>query len=184
MTDINRTRQDGTAPDRQQGPLAGETPPRDRTAPGTRDPRHEPGNQVPGAGAPLGGDPLAGPGPDEGVGRHRDDHRAPHRDSHFEPRHDLEGPAHGARSDLVAHEAREDLEGRLRHAVAAFVDEPRASVEEADHVLEDLTTRLTESLAGRRSALRTTWQDSKEDTEQLRLALRDYRETAERLLSL
>ncbi|MFI7384965.1 hypothetical protein [Streptomyces sp. NPDC049813] len=91
---------------------------------------------------------------------------------------------HGPNSALVAPDTRDDLAGRLKHAVAGFVDQPRAAVEEADHVLEDLTTRLTETLAGRRKTLRTSWQENEEDTERLRLALRDYRETAERLLSL
>ncbi|WP_425834433.1 hypothetical protein [Streptomyces fractus] len=94
------------------------------------------------------------------------------------------GTRAGRRSDLVPAGEREALEGRLRHALTGFVDEPRAAVEEADHVLEDLTARLTETLAGHRRTLRTTWQGSTEDTERLRLALRDYRETAERLLSL
>ncbi|MET9494606.1 hypothetical protein [Streptomyces sp. NPDC006552] len=106
--------------------------------------------------------------------------------------HDGSGPhgpggtreAHGPNSALVAPDTREDLEGRLKHAVAGFVDQPRAAVEEADHVLEDLTAKLTETLAGRRRTLRTSWEESEEDTERLRLALRDYRETAERLLSL
>lgn len=93
-------------------------------------------------------------------------------------------PARERRGDLVPTGEREELEGRLRHALTGFVDEPRASVEEADHVLEDLTARLTETLASHRRTLRTTWQGSTEDTERLRLALRDYRETTERLLKL
>lgn len=93
-------------------------------------------------------------------------------------------PARGRRSELMPEGEREELQGRLRHALAGFVDEPRAAVEEADHVLEDLTARLTETLAGHRRTLRTSWQGSTEDTEQLRLALRDYRETAERLLRI
>ncbi|MEV5610435.1 hypothetical protein [Streptomyces sp. NPDC052225] len=96
------------------------------------------------------------------------------------------GPGHasGTRSEIVPTDARAELEGRLRHAVTGFVDGPRAAVEEADHVLEDLTARLAETLAGRRRTLRTSWQESTDDTEQLRIALRDYRETAERLLKL
>ncbi|WP_327663556.1 MULTISPECIES: hypothetical protein [unclassified Streptomyces] len=98
------------------------------------------------------------------------------------------GPEHGTRAGrrygLVPAGERDELEGRLRHALTGFVDEPRASVEEADHVLEDLTARLAETLAGHRRTLRTSWQGSPDDTEQLRQALRDYRETAERLLSL
>ncbi|MGD6745738.1 hypothetical protein ACOKM3_28385 [Streptomyces sp. BH106] len=94
------------------------------------------------------------------------------------------GTRAGRRYGLVPAGERDAIEGRLRHALTGFVDEPRAAVEEADHVLEDLTARLTETLAGHRRTLRTSWQGSPDDTEQLRQALRDYRETAERLLSL
>ncbi|MFF3493873.1 hypothetical protein ACFYWS_21250 [Streptomyces sp. NPDC002795] len=101
--------------------------------------------------------------------------------------HDV-GPERGTRagrhSGLVPAGEHDALEGRLRHALTGFVDEPRAAVEEADHVLEDLTARLTETLASHRHTLRTSWEDSPEDTERLRQALRDYRETAERLLRL
>ncbi|WP_407700859.1 hypothetical protein [Streptomyces endophyticus] len=102
----------------------------------------------------------------------------------LDPERSPAAPTHGRRGDLVPAGEREELEGRLRHALTGFVDEPRAAVEEADHVLEDLTARLTETLAGHRHTLRTSWQGSTEDTERLRLALRDYRETAERLLRL
>jgi len=76
------------------------------------------------------------------------------------------------------------------HAVGGFVDGPQASVEEADHVLEELAGRFTEAVTRRRRALRTSWQSGGEgtetgsDTERLRLALRDYREMTERLLRL
>ncbi|MGW3916248.1 hypothetical protein ACWEBX_32735 [Streptomyces sp. NPDC005070] len=79
---------------------------------------------------------------------------------------------------------------RMRHAVGGFVDGPRASVEEADHVLEELAGRFTEAVTRRRRDLRTSWQSggedkpTGEDTERLRLALRDYREMTERLLRL
>ncbi|WP_406366659.1 hypothetical protein [Streptomyces sp. NBC_00645] len=79
---------------------------------------------------------------------------------------------------------------RMRHAVGGFVDGPQASVEEADHVLEELAGRFTEAVTRRRRTLRTSWQSGGEgkatdsDTEQLRLALRDYREMTERLLKL
>ncbi|WP_031044480.1 hypothetical protein, partial [Streptomyces sp. NRRL F-5650] len=72
----------------------------------------------------------------------------------------------------------------LRQAVAGFVDAPRGSVEEADRVLEELGTRLTEALAHRRRSLLGSWQQAGTDTEQLRLALRDYRELADRLMRL
>jgi hypothetical protein len=97
------------------------------------------------------------------------------------------GPASGGR--LLAREECDKLAQRLQHAVTGFVDGPREAVQEADHVLEELASRFTEALAHRRRTLRTAWQSADEggpatstDTEQLRLALRDYRELAQRLL--
>ncbi|MFI6434202.1 hypothetical protein [Streptomyces sp. NPDC050759] len=98
--------------------------------------------------------------------------------------------SHEAR--LLPHEECDKLSTRLQHAVAGFVDEPRSAVEEADHVLEEAAARFTEAVKQRRRTLRNSWQagdggrDDKAvgtgDTEQLRLALRDYRELTERLL--
>ncbi|OAH16397.1 hypothetical protein [Streptomyces jeddahensis] len=91
---------------------------------------------------------------------------------------------------LLPPDEREKLSVRLQHAVSAFVDSPRGAVEEADEVLHETVNRLTKTLAHRRRTIRTAWQSMGEgeertaDTEQLRLALRDYRETAERLLRL
>ncbi|MFD5338836.1 hypothetical protein [Streptomyces hawaiiensis] len=95
------------------------------------------------------------------------------------------------RSHLLAHDESDKLGSRLQHAVAGFVDGPRASVEEADHVLEEIAARFTEAVTQRRRTLRHSWQSveggegrsvSSADTEQLRLALKDYRQLAERLL--
>ncbi|MFF4971249.1 hypothetical protein [Streptomyces sp. NPDC001083] len=89
---------------------------------------------------------------------------------------------------LLSHDACDTYALRMRHAVGGFVDGPRASVEEADHVLEELTAQFTDAVARRRRTLRTSWEkagaDEASDTEQLRLALRDYREVTERLLHL
>ncbi|MFI9765874.1 hypothetical protein ACIHJG_03270 [Streptomyces sp. NPDC052415] len=90
----------------------------------------------------------------------------------------------GQSSPLLPREEYDKLETRLQHAMTGFVDEPRASVEEADQALEELTSRLTDALTQRRRTLRGSWQgdERSSDTEQLRLALRDYRELADRLL--
>ncbi|EFL31785.1 conserved hypothetical protein [Streptomyces viridochromogenes DSM 40736] len=94
-------------------------------------------------------------------------------------------------SHLLAHDESDKLGSQLQHAVAGFVDGPRAAVEEADHVLEEIAARFTEAVTKRRRTLRHSWQSvesgegkpvSSADTEQLRLALKDYRELAERLL--
>ncbi|MFE9026510.1 hypothetical protein ACFYOA_09640 [Streptomyces iakyrus] len=104
--------------------------------------------------------------------------------------HDKAGPAKN-RAHLLAHEESDKLGSQLQHAVAGFVDGPRAAVEEADHVLEEIAARFTEAVTQRRRTLRHSWQSveggegrsvSSADTEQLRLALKDYRELAERLL--
>ncbi|MEU5608914.1 hypothetical protein ACI2L4_10635 [Streptomyces sparsogenes] len=83
-----------------------------------------------------------------------------------------------------------ELTERLRHVVSGFVDAPRGAVEEADRLLEELSARLTELLADRRRTLRDTWSEDEADgtgtvrTEELRLAMRGYRDVLERLLSI
>ncbi|MDN3267825.1 hypothetical protein [Streptomyces sp. MA15] len=102
---------------------------------------------------------------------------------------------HGPDARLLTDDTCDRLSARLRQAVAGFVDRPRDAVEEADLVLHELTERLTDALTERRRALAQNWRtpaqgDPKDgsapaaDTEQLRLALRDYRELAERLLAV
>ncbi|PNV34802.1 hypothetical protein C1708_22880 [Streptomyces sp. DH-12] len=102
---------------------------------------------------------------------------------------------HGPDARLLPDDTCDRLSARLRQAVAGFVDRPRDAVEEADLVLHELTERLTDALTERRRALAQNWRtpaqgDPKDgsapaaDTEQLRLALRDYRELAERLLAV
>ncbi|MFC9628779.1 hypothetical protein ACFTY8_05690 [Streptomyces mirabilis] len=98
------------------------------------------------------------------------------------------GPQGEGDGALLSHDECDKYALRMQHAVGGFVDGPRASVEEADHVLEELTTEFTDAMTRRRRDLRTTWQAAGEsdtaDTEKLRLALRDYREVTERLLHL
>ncbi|MGV9507355.1 hypothetical protein ACWDQZ_17290 [Streptomyces tendae] len=97
----------------------------------------------------------------------------------------------GAAGPLLAPGESDRLGRRLHQAVTGFVDAPRASVEEADRVLEEITARFTDAVAHRRRTLRTSWREAgpdggapSTDTEQLRLALRDYRELADRLMRL
>ncbi|MFJ7177460.1 hypothetical protein ACIQXA_13890 [Streptomyces massasporeus] len=126
-----------------------------------------------------------------GTGRHGTDRlgaEAPRGDHGAGP--DKVGSAKN-RAHLLAHDDSDKLGSQLQHAVAGFVDGPRAAVEEADHVLEEIAARFTEAVTQRRRTLRHSWQSveggegrsvSSADTEQLRLALKDYRELAERLL--
>ncbi|WP_416984587.1 hypothetical protein [Streptomyces sp. T028] len=90
---------------------------------------------------------------------------------------------------LLPQDECDELASRMQHAVVGFVDGPRDAVAEADHVLEELADRFTDAVNRRRRSLRGSWQPGEKedgatgsDTEQLRLALRDYRELTERLL--
>ncbi|MEU0069375.1 hypothetical protein ABZ027_07510 [Streptomyces sp. NPDC006332] len=104
------------------------------------------------------------------------------------------GETGGHGSPLLPRDECEKLSQQLHHAVAGFVDGPRDSVAEADHVLEEAAARFTEAVTQRRRTLRGAWHSTdgddggkpatSTDTEQLRLALRDYRELADRLLRL
>lgn len=102
---------------------------------------------------------------------------------------------HGGAS-LFPEDECDRISARMRHAVVGFVDGPRDAVAEADEVLEELAARLTDAVDRRRRTLRGSWHQPEGgkdraasaatavDTEQLRLALRDYRELTERLLHL
>lgn len=98
---------------------------------------------------------------------------------------------------LIPQDECDKLNLRLQEALSTFIDGPRRSVEEAADVLEDTARRLTTALAERPRALRESWDgrggdgggdggggSAAADTEELRLALRSYREVTERLLRL
>ncbi|MFI6531693.1 hypothetical protein ACIBHY_04545 [Nonomuraea sp. NPDC050547] len=70
------------------------------------------------------------------------------------------------------------LADRWRDVQSGFVDDPRAAVERADDLLEELLQDVTRQ-AGE---MRESWK-SQQDTEQLRLALREYRSVMERLMA-
>ncbi|MEU2714849.1 hypothetical protein [Streptomyces sp. NPDC007205] len=97
----------------------------------------------------------------------------------------------GVGAPLLPHEETDRWEQRMRQLAVGFVDEPRGAVEEADRALEEIVARFGEAVNRRRRTLRRSWEASEDrgpgtdtDTEQLRLALRDYRELAGRLLHL
>ncbi|MFD3514039.1 hypothetical protein [Streptomyces sp. NPDC058657] len=96
------------------------------------------------------------------------------------------GAEHTGGTQLLPHGERDKLGLRLQQAVNQFVDEPRRAVEEADLVLEEAVRHLTDTLAEHRRTLRGGWehQDRETETEDLRVALRKYREVTERLLQL
>lgn len=78
-----------------------------------------------------------------------------------------------------------EVEDRWRDLQACFVDDPRDAVQRADSLLEEVTASLQQALEGRSRALQDLWKNTGDhDTEQLRLALRSYRDVMHRLLPL
>ncbi|WP_086747726.1 hypothetical protein [Streptomyces scabiei] len=75
---------------------------------------------------------------------------------------------------------------RLRHVLNTFADTPREALEEAESAYDEVTEQLVSALAARRRVLRAGWQDRDPETqpEELRQALRQYREITQRLLHL
>jgi hypothetical protein len=77
------------------------------------------------------------------------------------------------------------LRSRWADIQSGFVDEPRQAVKEADGLVVDLTTRLTEMFAAERAALERQWDSNTEvTTEDLRVALKRYHAFFDRLLAV
>ncbi|HEX4813298.1 MAG TPA: hypothetical protein VFV66_11160 [Nonomuraea sp.] len=124
--------------------------------------------------ARTGGDMLAEPEPDPAHSTGTAGERA-------------EGtPAHAVPGDVVLFDQDPaQVQDRWREVQASFVDDPGEAVQRADTLVGEVVESLTSSLTTRTNALRDRWKDTgTPDTEQLRLALRDYRNVLDRLLAL
>ena len=75
-----------------------------------------------------------------------------------------------------------EIRGRFLDIQAGFIDEPRQAVEEAGRFVDDLLRQLAETLQQQRGQL--TGATDEASTEDLRLALRAYRQFVDRLLGL
>lgn len=72
---------------------------------------------------------------------------------------------------------------RWQAVQAAFVDEPKRAVQDADSLVAEVMQRLAESFATERDRLEQQWSGGQEaGTEELRLALQRYRSFFNRLL--
>lgn len=77
------------------------------------------------------------------------------------------------------------LRSRWEAIQTGFVDEPRAAVEQADALVSQIMTRLTQVFSDERTSLEQQWsRGDNVSTEDLRLALKRYRSFFERLLSV
>jgi hypothetical protein len=86
-------------------------------------------------------------------------------------------------TSLFADDQLEGLRARWNSVQAGFVDDPRECVQKADGLVSDLVDQLTAGFADARSRLEEQWSRGEEaSTEDLRVALKHYREFFERLL--
>ena len=77
------------------------------------------------------------------------------------------------------------LRDRWEAIQTGFVDEPRAAVEQADQLVSQVLSRLTEVFSSERMLLEQQWTRGGDvSTEDLRVALKRYRSFFERLLSV
>ena len=74
--------------------------------------------------------------------------------------------------------------GQWKDIQAAFVDEPRKAIQDADALVAELMQRLAETFANEREQLESQWAGGADvSTEDLRRGLRRYRSFFERLLA-
>lgn len=77
------------------------------------------------------------------------------------------------------------LRARWEAIQTGFVDEPRAAVEQADALVTQVMSHLTDVFSRERAALEQQWTRGENvSTEDLRVALKRYRSFFERLLSV
>jgi len=86
---------------------------------------------------------------------------------------------------LFADDELAGLRARWDNVQAGFVDDPKECVHKADGLVSDVVDQLTIGFAETRSRLEEQWARGEEaSTEDLRLALRRYRDFFERLLAV
>lgn len=110
-------------------------------------------------------------------------------ESTAEPRETTEAPKPGDRAEdeashLLATQDEEDFRARWQEVQSRFVDDPRDAVHDADALVADLMQHLASTFAEHRQDLEGQWdRGEKVDTEDLRMAIRDYRSFFNRLLA-
>ncbi len=87
--------------------------------------------------------------------------------------------------ELFADDELAGLRARWDNVQAGFVDDPRECVHKADSLVSDVVEKLTAGFAQARSRLEEQWaRGENASTEDLRVALKRYREFFQRLLSV
>jgi hypothetical protein len=95
------------------------------------------------------------------------------------------GAGTDANAALFDRDAANDFQQRWINIQTEFVDEPGAAVEQAEALVGEVMTQLTESFARERRDLQARWSGHDDvSTEDLRQAIRRYRSFFNRLLSV
>lgn len=103
------------------------------------------------------------------------------------PRADVSPVGDESSSDraLFADDELSGLRARWDHVQAGFVDDPKDCVQKADGLVSDVVEQLTRSFSDARSRLEEQWARGEDaSTEDLRVALKRYREFFQRLLAV
>ena len=91
----------------------------------------------------------------------------------------------GAPAPLMLREEEEAFRSRWMTIQTGFVDEPRRAVKEADALVAETMSRLSEMFTSERSKLEGQWsREEQVSTETLRLVLQRYRSFFDRLLGM
>jgi hypothetical protein len=86
---------------------------------------------------------------------------------------------------LMPHEDEQTLRSRWTAIQSAFVDEPARSVQQADELVAEVMSRITNVFGAERSKLEERWaRQEKASTESLRVVLQRYRSFFDRLLGM
>jgi hypothetical protein len=86
---------------------------------------------------------------------------------------------------LFADHELSELQSRWADVQAAFVDDPKDSVQQADGLVNDVVEYITTKFSHARSQLEEQWSRGEDaSTEDLRVALTRYREFFQRLLTV
>ncbi|WP_369830662.1 hypothetical protein [Mycobacterium sp. ACS1612] len=102
-----------------------------------------------------------------------------------EPEPSPAGPENSTGGSLFADNDRSGLRTRWDDVQAGFVDDPKDCVQKADALVADVVQQLTTGFSEARARLEAQWARGEDaSTEDLRQALKRYREFFERLLSV
>jgi hypothetical protein len=97
----------------------------------------------------------------------------------------LAEPAQNDGTSLFSQEKARALTQKWQEVQSGFVDEPRTAVERADTLVKETIDTLASSFSEMRASLEKSWvKDGEVSTEDLRLALQNYRSFFQRLLSV